>query len=376
MSCLTNFHPIRPRYEIDQKTILDWIAMTHARASESSENHDYETVYRQISEKFDRLWGNSRAIEKKGVHIHDLFEQDAQKRELYPITHPNGKGFTERSRFFNREATALMKAFYEGETPLPDHLIHVTCTGYVAPSPAQQVVAWKKAGEKTTVTHAYHMGCYGAFAAIRMGKGFLSSKNSVDIVHTELSSLHMHPLNHSTAQLLVESLFADGFIKYSLRDETDRPHFKVLGLLEEIIPESAESMTWSCENYGLGMTLSKEVPVLIARHLEGYLHRLCQIAQVDCDLIQKKALFAVHPGGPKILHYVEQILSLNPLQIEHSKAILRDCGNMSSATLPHIWERVLKDPKIPDQTYILSLAFGPGLSISGGIFQKNLPENR
>src|SRR2546427_300068 len=128
-----------------------------------------------------------------------------------------------------------------------------------------------------TVTHAYHMGCYASIPAIRMGAGMLSlalpspTAVSVDIVHTEVCSLHLHPLRHSTDQLIVQSLFADGFIKYSVhKDECDLPAFKVLALLEEIIPDSINSMSWNCDSVCHAMTLDKNVPVFITRVLEKY----------------------------------------------------------------------------------------------------------
>jgi predicted naringenin-chalcone synthase len=43
---------------------------------------------------------------------------------------------------------------------------------------------------------------------------------------------------------------------------------------------------------------------------------------------------------------------------------------MSSATLPHVWKAILEDDAIPGKTLIVSLAFGPGLTLSGGILQK------
>ena len=48
--------------------------------------------------------------------------------------------------------------------------------------------------------------------------------------------------------------------------------------------------------------------------------------------------------------------------------MLRDYGNMSSATLPYIWMRLLRD--VPVGTLIPSLAFGPGLTICGALFEK------
>ena len=44
---------------------------------------------------------------------------------------------------------------------------------------------------------------------------------------------------------------------------------------------------------------------------------------------------------------------------------------MSSATLPHVWMRLLEDDAVASGTLVVSLAFGPGLTICGGIFRKD-----
>ena len=117
-------------------------------------------------------------------------------------------------------------------------------------------------------------------------------------------------------------------------------------------------MTWQCEDQGLSMTLSREVPVRISRALHGYLTRLCESAGVDLQAALKKGFFAIHPGGPKILQQIQDLLQLEPSQIQHSVDVLKLYGNMSSATLPHIWQRMLEDPTIPNQGLIISLALG------------------
>jgi predicted naringenin-chalcone synthase len=226
----------------------------------------------------------------------------------------------------------------------------------------------------TAVTHAYHMGCYGSIPAIRIASGYASLPSSalsnIDIVHTELCSLHMHPLLHRSEQLLVESLFSDGFIKYTLNTQKGtKLHLEVQALHEEQIPNSLKSMTWSCGDNGMDMTLAKDVPVFIARALEGYLKRLCSLAKLQTAIL-KDAFFAIHPGGPKILQQIKDLLGLQPFQLEHSEAVLQHFGNMSSATLPHIWEKMLIDSKVQSGARIISLAFGPGLSIVGGLFEK------
>jgi predicted naringenin-chalcone synthase len=67
------------------------------------------------------------------------------------------------------------------------------------------------------------------------------------------------------------------------------------------------------------------------------------------------------------LQQIKELLDLESQQLEHSEYVLKHFGNMSSATLPHIWERMLHD--VPKGSLIVSLAFGPGLNIAGGLFK-------
>ncbi|MBL8197279.1 MAG: naringenin-chalcone synthase, partial [Blastocatellia bacterium] len=63
-------------------------------------------------------------------------------------------------------------------------------------------------------------------------------------------------------------------------------------------------------------------------------------------------------------------LKLKPEQVAFSQEILSNFGNMSSATLPYIWEKIVASNEIPVGTLILSIAFGPGLTAAGAIMRK------
>jgi predicted naringenin-chalcone synthase len=67
---------------------------------------------------------------------------------------------------------------------------------------------------------------------------------------------------------------------------------------------------------------------------------------------------------------IQELFHLSSAQMDHSFQILRLFGNMSSATLPHIWKAILEDQNVKDRTMIVSLAFGPGLTISGALMEK------
>ncbi len=78
----------------------------------------------------------------------------------------------------------------------------------------------------------------------------------------------------------------------------------------------------------------------------------------------------MHPGGPRIIDRVREVLELTDAQVQTSRDVLFDCGNMSSATLPHIWQRLLEDRAVARGTPIVSLAFGPGLTMCGALLEK------
>ncbi len=353
---LFNFQIIRPHFETKQEETLDWFVEAHVKAKGD------EAFRETIREKIWHVGCKPEHIMKRGHILSDYLHRDWEKMQIYRLhENPSGKDLSARAKVFQDEVEEIFERYYPEDASPPDDLIHVSCTGYVSPSGAQKIVSKRKWGEKTTVTHAYHMGCYGAIPALRMGKGFLAEKNQIDIVHTEICSLHSNPAQHQLDQLVSQSLFADGFIKYSLAKKSNEPRIRVLQLKEEIIPNSTKAMTWDVVEWGFQMTLSKEVAVLITRHLPSYLQKL---------KAPKKALFAVHPGGPKILMHIQKTLSLSDEQMAHSFQILKEYGNMSSATLPHIWERILRDPGVPNGTPILSLAFGPGLNIAGALMEK------
>jgi predicted naringenin-chalcone synthase len=214
------------------------------------------------------------------------------------------------------------------------------------------------------------MGCYAALPALRIAAGFVASGSQrVDIVHTELCTLHLDPSDHRLEQLVVQSLFADGLIRYSLIDDDDAPGLVPLATREAVIPDSAGSMRWVPSEWGMQMTLACDVPDRIAAALRGFVTELYRRGGYGIDAI-KHSVFAVHPGGPKIIDRVGAVLELEPAQVRTSREVLRDHGNMSSATLPHIWMRLAADPRVPSGTLIPSLAFGPGLTVAGVLLEK------
>ena len=83
-----------------------------------------------------------------------------------------------------------------------------------------------------------------------------------------------------------------------------------------------------------------------------------------------RAVFAVHPGGPRIVDAVQSALELSDAQVAASRDVLSRYGNMSSATLPHVWRDLLRSSAVEPGTVVASLAFGPGLTMAGALMVK------
>lgn len=313
-------------------------------------------------EKLTRIHADSALVARYGVKPHQIAQRCFENTDF---AETDGS-IHERMMFFAERAQSVFQKFYPRHAIPPKHIVHVTCTGYVSPSPAQRLVSDNGWAQTTATTHAYHMGCYAALPAIRMAEGFVAAGTPhVDIVHTEMCALHMNRDERSPEQLVVQSLFADGHIKYSAVPSVEgRKGFRVLKTREQLIPESHSSMSWVPSDRGMKMTLSRKVPNQIAAHLQDFLNQLTDNNQ---ELLHE-ALFAIHPGGPKIIEAVQETLGLKEAQIAASREILRQRGNMSSATLPHIWKQLTEESH-PPQKPVISLAFGPGLTIFGALFE-------
>ncbi len=366
---LENFYSIQPPYIKTQAECLGWLSAAHKTAQQTQEYSEKDYL-----KMIQRVGCSEAQIETRSFFLPDIEHRNWDEQVIYPVnSQSHGVSMHHRHEFYHSTVKSLFDQIYDSRS-FPDDLIHVSCTGYISPSAAQMTAV--RAPKPVTVTHSYHMGCYGAFPALRMASGFLANeavlgkKKSVDLVHTELCSLHLNPQDPSLEQMVIQSLFADGCIAYSMTTDIPKKGFKVHSLYEEMIPDTAGAMEWMVSDWGMKMTLSKDVPSMVGEKIRSFYERWLTTRGFDFAEITKKAVFAVHPGGPKIIDQVAKKLELSQAQVEASRVLLKSRGNMSSATLPHLWEQILEDPHVPPGTFIVSFAFGPGLTVCGGLMEK------
>ncbi len=343
-----------------------------------------------MRERMDRYGASSEHIAQRQVSVltsrfvtPDPKNESEWVRRYGDLRTPTGETLDERMNLFEEIACGVFERVYrDEELPPPDDIVHVSCSGYVSPSPVQTFLSgrgWLQTG----VTHSYHMGCYGAFPAIRTALGLVGSsyvslpkaRRRVDLVHTEFLSLHFDLLGEAPDNFVTSTLFADGFIKYAAYPELEfvknrRSGLKVLALEEQILPDSLHEMTLRPGPLQFDMSLSKRVPFLIRDSIRAFVLAICDQVGIDFEREKSQMVFAIHPGGPAILNQIRTKLGIEESQLALSREVLREHGNMASATAPHIWQRIVDSPEIPAGTKVLSMAFGPGLTVIGALFEK------
>lgn len=360
---LHSFNSVSPRYHLPQEEIVNWILKAHGRAELLLTGQGFE------EEALRRFCIGEGQIKQRYFECPDIDENwnEHEVYKLLPET-PRGEDIYSRNILFQKCSLSVLEKLYGGSASIPDHLIHVTCTGYTSPSSPQIYFQGKE--KVPAVTHAYHMGCYASLPAVRIAKALVGSEDesSVDILHNETCSLHMDPSVHSAEQMVVQTLFADGHIRYRASASARGKAFKVKLIHEKIVPETTDDMTWVPAAFGMRMTLSRQVPAKLRSIIPEFLDELCQKAGMDWQELRRNGLFAIHPGGPRIIESAQRTMDLRDEQVIFSYSVLKSRGNMSSATLPHVWKEIL-DSDYSAGTQVVSLAFGPGLTIFGALFE-------
>ncbi len=237
---------------------------------------------------------------------------------------------------------------------------------------------------RTAVTHSYHMGCYGAFPAIRTALGLVGSsyvslpepKKRVDVVHTEFLSLHFDLLGETpdafvtstTLRRRLHQVFGVPARRFR-QDRTAR--FAVMAFEEQLLPDSLPEMTLRPGPLQFDMSLSKRVPFLIRDSIEGFVHALCEQAGVDFETEKQRMVFAIHPGGPAILNQIRNRLGIEEAQVGSQPPGSVRTRQHGLRRPPRTSGRISSNPtpSLPG-TKVLSMAFGPGLTVIGALFEK------
>ncbi|MFD2573543.1 type III polyketide synthase [Spirosoma soli] len=254
------------------------------------------------------------------------------------------------------------------------HLITVSCTGLYAPGPDIEIIEALGLPTSTQRLAINFMGCYGAFNGLKTADSIVRADPDakVLVVCVELCTIHFQKKTE-TDHLLSNALFADGSAAV-LVESRPRPDqsFRLRSFYCDLLPEGKEAMAWHVSDFGFEMTLTSQVPTFIQQGIGQLMERLLDQCNLTLDDI---GYYALHPGGRRILEVIEEQLGITAYDDRYAYEVLRQNGNMSSATVLFVLKEIWNDLTAgeaqldPDRPNILSCAFGPGLTLESMVLE-------
>lgn len=279
-------------------------------------------------------------------------------------------GFYYRGRFpstaarmqqYERHATGLARRAVEAlgeDVQSFSHIVVASCTGFTAPGLDQMLAAELGMAPDIERTLVGFMGCYAAVIALKNAFHIVRSDPAarVLLINLELCTLHLQETPDLEA-VLSFSLFGDGCTAALVT--ADEVGIALTDFRATTLPDSADLITWRIGDQGFDMHLSGKVPARIATALRGELDRTDDGGLLRGQATQQIGLWAVHAGGRTVLDAVEQGLRLGRDALSYSRGVLHDVGNVSSATVMFILDRMIRAGGDPQDG--IGMAFGPGL---------------
>ena len=243
------------------------------------------------------------------------------------------------------------------------HLITVSCTGMSAPGLDLQIMEAMNLCPNLQRSSVNFMGCYAAIHGLKLAHAFCTGNPGVNVivVCTEFCTLHFQKektLNNMMASLL----FSDGCAAMLIQNNSEYKGFNLTHFFSQVAFKGKNDMAWELSGKGFLMTLTGYVPELIKEDFEALVTKALQAAgKTKKDITH----WCMHPGGKKILEVIAQSLQLVPEKLAHSYAVLKNYGNMSSASIIFVLQHIMQELEADnaEAALVFGAAFGPGLTM-------------
>ena len=318
--------------------------------------------------EYARAWVKDQP-ERLGRKILRIFKY-AQVDQRYSVRKPSS--LLDQSGFGTRNDQYIQQAITLGEKALHsaieaagiqagdiDYLITTSCTGIMIPSVDAYLIDRLGMRQDITRLPVTEMGCAAGTSGLIYAHDFLLAHPDkyVAILAIEFPSCTFQSGDYSMTNVVSSAIFGDG-VACAILGPTEKLKPSIIAREMYHFPHSIDMMGYDIRDSGFHMVLHPDVPLRIEAHFEKIIFPFLKKHNVEIGEIDH---LIFHPGGKKIIQMVERLLGELGKQIDDSKAVLREYGNMSSATVLFVLDRFLKR-EIPKGDYGLMLSFGPGFS--------------
>lgn len=243
-------------------------------------------------------------------------------------------------------------------------LYSATVTGVATPSLDARLVNRLRLPPAVKRVPIFGLGCLAGAAGVARAADYLAGhpREVVVLLSVELCSLTLQPEDLSIPNLIASGLFGDGAAAVVLvggeraaAGGGSGP--EVVASRSSFYYDTERVMGWDISEKGFQVVLSAEVPEMVRRHLredvDGFL--------ADHGLgLADVASWVAHPGGPKVLEAMQEVLGLPAEALAVTWRSLREVGNLSSTSVLLVLEETMARHRPPPGSFGLMLAMGPG----------------
>lgn len=313
------------------------------------------------------LSGQEERLRRKTLKIFEGAAVDRRYSIMEPKEVFTRSSFGQRNDIYKREVVplaekALQSAFTKsGWKPTDlDFIITVSCTGIMIPSiDAFLINSMGMRGDivRLPVTE---MGCVAGISGMIYAQNFLKANpgSRAAVLAVEAPTTTFQLDDYSMANMVSAAIFGDGCACVLMSSHQDDQGPQIIGQGMYHFPHATRMMGFDLVDSGLQMVLDKTVPETISNHFPKIIHPFLE--QYGCTIEDVDHLI-FHPGGKKIVQTVEALFKDLGKNIDHTKGVLRDYGNMSSATVLFVLERFMAEEHVKGSKGLM-LSFGPGFT--------------
>jgi alkylresorcinol/alkylpyrone synthase len=299
---------------------------------------------------------------------------DIEGRYLYidPETFRPDETVDELDARFRRGALELAEAAARralgraGWTPGDlDFLATTTCTGRLTPSLDAHLIARLGCRSDVQRVHVGDTGCASAVVALEQAWNHLRAfpRHRALVVAVEICSA-AYFLDDRLESAVAHAIFADGAGAVALAADGDGP--AIVEHRTVFRPEHLDAMGFEYPGGRPRVILSKDV-----RRIGGAMMAEMVRALLDTQGLKRADVryWLLHSAGRRVLDRARALLDLDEAALAHARGVLREYGNMSSATILFVLERVLRvESPVPGEWGVL-VGLGPGFAAEGALLR-------
>ena len=323
--------------------------------------YDQASVRQVIENMFSEKIENLDRLLKVFEHLHIERRHFAREPEWYT----SDRGFGEANDLFiesalNLSLIAANRAISSSDIPLHEFggIVVASTTGLMTPSLDAYLV--QNLGLPLSVSRMplFGLGCAGGVSGLARAAELSDAQGGVPVlfVAIEICSATFQRNDFSKSNLIGTSIFGDGAAAVVLG--TGDKGVEIVDSYHRLFPETYDIMGWDFVDSGMKVRFSRDIPVFVRKHVPGVIKEAVSSWGISEDEIES---YIVHPGGAKVLEAFAEVIGHPSKKLADSHEILKRYGNMSSASVLFVLERMIENHSLTNG-YALMSALGPGFS--------------